>query len=174
VVREAASAHARFGAEIIPHAIISKSESVSEVLEQAVLLKEAGLVRIDPATGTITSTVDIVPLFETISDLRNADQTLDAMLANERYRQIVASRGDREEVWVGYSDSNKDGGYLTSQWELYRAQRALVVAAERHGVRLRLFHGRGGTVGRGGGPAYQGILAQPPGPGHGTVPHNRQ
>jgi phosphoenolpyruvate carboxylase len=169
VVREAASAHARFGAEIIPHAIISKSESVSDVLEQAVLLKEAGLVRVDPTTGAITSAVDIVPLFETISDLRNADRTLDAMLDNERYRQIVASRGDRQEVMVGYSDSNKDGGYLTSQWELYRAQRALVVAAERHGVRLRLFHGRGGTVGRGGGPAYQAILAQPPGSVHGAL-----
>ena len=169
VVREAASAHARFGAEIIPHAIISKAESVSDVLEQAVLLKEAGLVRVDPATGAIASAVDIVPLFETISDLRHAAETLAAMLGNERYRQIVASRGDRQEVMVGYSDSNKDGGYLTSQWELYRAQRALVSAAERHGVRLRLFHGRGGTVGRGGGPAYQAILAQPPGSVRGAL-----
>jgi len=169
VVREAAAAHTRCGAEIIPHAIISKSESVSDVLEQAVLLKEAGLVRVDPMTGAITSAVDIVPLFETISDLKHADETLTAMFANERYRQIVASRGDRQEVMVGYSDSNKDGGYLTSQWELYRAQRALAAAAERHGVRLRLFHGRGGTVGRGGGPAYQAILAQPPGSVRGAL-----
>ena len=94
VVREAAAAHARFGAEIIPHAIISKAESVSDVLEQAVLLKEAGLVRVDPATGEIASAVDIVPLFETISDLRHADETLAAMLGNARYRQIVASRGE--------------------------------------------------------------------------------
>jgi phosphoenolpyruvate carboxylase len=169
VVREAASAHARFGAEIIPHVIISKAESVSDVLEQTVLLREAGLVLVDPATGTIASAVDIVPLFETISDLRHADATLTAMLANERYREIVASRGDRQEVMVGYSDSNKDGGYLTSQWELYRAQRALVAAAEQHGIRLRLFHGRGGTVGRGGGPAYQAILAQPPGSVRGAL-----
>jgi phosphoenolpyruvate carboxylase len=169
VIREAAAAHGRFGAEIIPHAIISKAESVSDVLEQAVLLKEAGLVRVDPGTGEIASAVDIVPLFETISDLRHADETLTAMLGNARYRQIVASRGDRQEVMVGYSDSNKDGGYLTSQWELYRAQRALVAAAERHAVRLRLFHGRGGTVGRGGGPAYQAILAQPPGSVRGAL-----
>jgi phosphoenolpyruvate carboxylase len=169
VVREAAAAHARCGAEIIPHAIISKAESVSDVLEQAVLLKEAGLLRVDPMSGAITSAVDIVPLFETISDLRHADETLTSMLANERYRQIVASRGDRQEVMVGYSDSNKDGGYLTSQWELYRAQRALAAGAERHGVRLRLFHGRGGTVGRGGGPAYQAILAQPPGSVRGAL-----
>ncbi len=169
VLREAASAHDRFGPEIIPHAIISKSESVSDVLEQAVLLKEVGLVRIDPATGAIEAAVDVVPLFETISDLHDADRTLDAMLANDRYRQLVASRGDRQEVMVGYSDSNKDGGYLTSQWELYVAQRALVAAARRHGVRLRLFHGRGGTVGRGGGPAYQAILAQPPGSVRGAL-----
>jgi phosphoenolpyruvate carboxylase len=134
-----------------------------------VLLKEAGLVRVDPATGAISSAVDIVPLFETISDLRHADETLEAMLANARYRQIVASRGDRQEVMVGYSDSNKDGGYLTSQWELYRAQRALAAVGERYGVRLRLFHGRGGTVGRGGGPAYQAILAQPPGSVRGAL-----
>ncbi|NNE12527.1 MAG: phosphoenolpyruvate carboxylase, partial [Ilumatobacter sp.] len=117
----------------------------------------------------ITSAVDIVPLFETVADLRAADRTLLDLLGHERYSQIVASRHGWQEVMIGYSDSNKDGGYVTSQWELYRAQRALVAAAERCDTRLRLFHGRGGTVGRGGGPAYQAILAQPPGSVHGQL-----
>ncbi|HUF98493.1 MAG TPA: phosphoenolpyruvate carboxylase [Ilumatobacter sp.] len=169
VLREAARAHARFGPRSIPHYVISQAESVSDVLEVAVLLKEVGLVRVDPANGALASSVDIVPLFETIEDLRQADQTLEALLAHDRYRDIVASRAGWQEVMVGYSDSNKDGGYLTSQWELYRAQQALVGAAERAGVRIRLFHGRGGTVGRGGGPAYQAILAQPPGSVHGAL-----
>jgi phosphoenolpyruvate carboxylase len=169
VMREAASAHARFGPRAVPHAVISKAESVSDVLEVAVLLKEVGLVRIDPETKVITSAVDIVPLFETITDLQHADATLDDLLTHPRYAQIVASRGGRQEVMIGYSDSNKDGGYLAAQWGLYRAQRALVATAERHGVRIRLFHGRGGTVGRGGGPAYQAILAQPPGSVRGAL-----
>ncbi|MEO6654101.1 MAG: phosphoenolpyruvate carboxylase [Ilumatobacteraceae bacterium] len=169
VFREAASAHHRFGADVIPHAVISMAESVSDVLELAVLLKEVGLVRIDAATGALSSALDIVPLFETVDDLRAADGTLIAMLRHERYGQIVASRNRWQEVMIGYSDSNKDGGYVTSQWELYRAQRALVAAAEQCDVRLRLFHGRGGTVGRGGGPAYQAILAQPPGSVHGEL-----
>ena len=169
VLAEAASAHRRFGARAIPHYVISMAESVSDVLEVAVLLKEVGLVRIDADTGHLTSALDIVPLFETVADLRAADTTLIEMLAHERYGQIVVSRNRWQEVMIGYSDSNKDGGYVTSQWELYRAQRALVAAAERCDTRLRLFHGRGGTVGRGGGPAYQAILAQPPGSVHGQL-----
>ena len=169
VFREAAAAHARFGPRSIPHSIISKAESVSDVLEVAVLLKEVGLVRVDAASGAITSAIDIVPLFETIADLDNAHHTLDALLRHDRYRQLGAARGDAQEVMIGYSDSNKDGGYLTSQWELYRAQRALVATAERHSIHLRLFHGRGGTVGRGGGPAYQAILSQPPGSVRGAL-----
>ena len=169
VLHEAASAHARFGHRAVPHYVISKAESVSDVLEVAVLLKEVGLVRVDVGTGSITSAVDIVPLFETITDLELADRTLDALLSHPRYRQLLDSRGVRQEVMIGYSDSNKDGGYLAAQWQLYRAQTALVAAAERHGVRIRLFHGRGGTVGRGGGPAYQAILAQPPGSVRGAL-----
>jgi phosphoenolpyruvate carboxylase len=169
VFHEAAAAHARFGPRSIPHAIISKAESVSDVLEVAVLLKEVGLIRFDPSSAVLRSQIDIVPLFETIADLHAAAATLDDLLTNQRYAEIVASRGQAQEVMIGYSDSNKDGGYLTSQWELYRAQRALVATAERHGVRLRLFHGRGGTVGRGGGPAYQAILAQPPGSVRGAL-----
>ncbi len=169
VLAEAASAHRRFGPRSIPHYVISMAESVSDVLEVAVLLKEVGLVRVDVESREISSALDIVPLFETISDLREADTTLTALLTHERYGQIIESRGRRQEVMIGYSDSNKDGGYTTSQWELYRAQRALVVAADEADVRIRLFHGRGGTVGRGGGPAYQAILAQPPGSVHGAL-----
>jgi phosphoenolpyruvate carboxylase len=163
VLRQAQSAHRRFGNRTIPHYVISMAKSVSDVLEVAVLLKEVGLVRIDVDGGTLRSDVDIAPLFETIDDLRTADTTLTELLHHGRYAELVASRGGWQEVMVGYSDSNKDGGYVASQWQLYRAQRALAVAADRCGVRIRLFHGRGGTVGRGGGPAYQAILAQPPG-----------
>ncbi len=169
VLREAASAHRRFGQRSIPHYVISMAQSVSDVLEVAVLLKEVGLVRVDVTTDTVHSSLDIVPLFETIGDLRAADTTLTALLEHPRYAQLVASRAGLQEVMIGYSDSNKDGGYVASQWALYSAQRALVAAAERAGVRIRLFHGRGGTVGRGGGPAYQAILAQPPGSVHGGL-----
>ncbi len=169
LLEEAASAHRRFGPGAIPHYVISMAQSVSDVLEVAVLLRGVGMVSIDAVAGTISSAVDIVPLFETVADLRRADTTLLEMLDHDRYRAIVASRGDVQEVMIGYSDSNKDGGYLTSQWELYRAQRALVASAATAGIRLRLFHGRGGTVGRGGGPAYQAILSQPPGSVHGAI-----
>ena len=168
VLTQAAAAHARLGPAAIPHYVISMATSLSDVLEVAVLCKQVGLVRAD-ADRPATAALDIVPLFETIDDLRRADVTLAAMLSHPRYAQLVASRGGWQEVMVGYSDSNKDGGYLTSQWELYRAQEALVATAERFGVRLRLFHGRGGTVGRGGGPAYDAILAQPPGSVHGAL-----
>ena len=169
VLREAASAHRRFGERTIPHYVISMAQSVSDVLEVAVLLKEVGLVSVDVDSGAISSALDIAPLFETIADLRAADATLTALLDHPRYGEIVASRDGWHEVMIGYSDSNKDGGYVASQWELYRAQRALVAAADRADVRIRLFHGRGGTVGRGGGPAYQAILAQPPGSVHGEL-----
>ena len=105
----------------------------------------------------------ISPLFETIDDLTNAGTTLTAMLAQPLYRDLVAARGGTQEVMLGYSDSNKDGGYLAANWALYRAELDLVEVARAHGIRLRLFHGRGGTVGRGGGPSYEAIRAQPPG-----------
>ena len=168
VLAAAASAHARFGPAIVPHYVISQAAAVSDVLEVAVLLQQVGLLRVDPDTGDVTASLDIVPLFETIDDLARAGGVLSDLLADERYARLVASRG-WQEVMIGYSDSNKDGGYLAAQWALYRAQQGLVAAAERGGVRLRLFHGRGGTVGRGGGPAYQAILSQPPGSVHGAL-----
>jgi phosphoenolpyruvate carboxylase len=137
-------------------------ESVSDVLEVAVLLKEGGLLTLD-GQGRPTCPVGISPLFETIGDLQGAGTTLTAMLAEPAYRALVASRGDAQEVMLGYSDSNKDGGYLAANWALYRAELELVEVARSSGIRLRLFHGRGGTVGRGGGPSYEAIRAQPPG-----------
>ncbi len=169
VLRQAADAHRRFGPRSVPHYVISMATSVSDVLEVVVLLKQVGLVQIDPVSNTISSSLDIAPLFETIDDLHNSGDTLRALLRHDRYRQVVTHRGDRQEVMIGYSDSNKDGGYVTSQWALYQAQRQLVAAAGDAGVRIRLFHGRGGTVGRGGGPAYQAILAQPAGSVHGAL-----
>jgi phosphoenolpyruvate carboxylase len=174
LLREAASAHRRFGARTIPHYVISMANSVSDVLEVAVLLKEVGLVRVmrsgDAALPPqFESDLDIVPLFETIGDLHRSDGVLSALLAHPLYRQLVDHRGGCQEVMIGYSDSNKDGGYLAAQWALYEAQVALVVAATRAGVKLRFFHGRGGSVGRGGGPAHQAILAQPPGSVQGAL-----
>ncbi len=163
ILDEAACAVARFGRRVTPHYVISMASSLSDVLEVAVLLKEVGLVEVPRAGAQARSQLDIVPLFETIADLDNAPSTLDAMFREPVYREIVRSRGERQEVMIGYSDSNKDGGYLSSQWNLFAAQRSLVERAQNAGVRLRLFHGRGGTVGRGGGPAYDAILAQPAG-----------
>jgi phosphoenolpyruvate carboxylase len=129
-----------------------------------VLLKEVGLVRVAPDSPLpLWLAMDVVPLFETIGDLQGAGGVLRALFADPTYREFLRSRGDEQEVMVGYSDSTKDGGYLAATWALYRAQEAMVAAAAEAGVRLRLFHGRGGTVGRGGGPSYDAILAQPPG-----------
>ncbi|RBY89734.1 phosphoenolpyruvate carboxylase [Blastococcus sp. TF02A-30] len=150
------------GPRTIPNYVISMCESVSDVLEVAVLLKEVGL--LDPAgPDGPTCSVGISPLFETIGDLQAAATTLGAMLDQPLYRALVGNRGDAQEVMLGYSDSNKDGGYLAANWALYRAELDLVEVARREGIRLRLFHGRGGTVGRGGGPSYEAIRAQPPG-----------
>ena len=162
VLLAAAQQVSLLGPRTIPNYVISMCESVSDVLEVAVLLKEAGL--LDPgAEGGPTCPVGISPLFETIDDLRAAGTTLDAVLDQPLYRALLASRGDMQEVMLGYSDSNKDGGYLAANWALYRAELELVEVARKEGIRLRLFHGRGGTVGRGGGPSYEAIRAQPPG-----------
>jgi phosphoenolpyruvate carboxylase len=157
VVAAAASGRRRYGAHAVPHYVISHCQSVSDLLEVGVLLREAGLLR-----GAALD-VDIVPLFESIHDLEHGGAVIGAALDQPLYRSWVRSRGDEQEVMLGYSDSNKDGGYLASNWALYKAAAALREACVSRGVRLRLFHGRGGTVGRGGGPSYDAILAQPAG-----------
>ncbi len=141
--------------------VLSMASDVSDVLAVLLLAKEARLADLRAEGGW--SRVDVVPLFETIEDLEKAPDVLDALLSNPLYRRNVTLRGGGQEVMVGYSDSNKDGGYLTANWKLYVAQARLAAVAQEHGVTLRLFHGRGGAVGRGGGPAGKAILAQPPG-----------
>ena len=164
VFHAAAEAHARFGTDVIPQCIISMCEGVSDLLEVALLLKEVGLV--DPSGR---SAINIVPLFETIEDLQACAAIMDRLLSLPEYRRLVDSRGGVQEVMLGYSDSNKDGGFVTSGWELYKAEIGLIGVFERHGVRLRLFHGRGGSVGRGGGPSYDAIIAQPGGAVNGQI-----
>src|SRR5882757_732974 len=164
VFHAAAEAHSKFGAFVIPQCIISMCKGMSDMLEVALLLKEAGLV--DPSGRSV---INIVPLFETIEDLQASAAIMDRMLSLHDYRKLVDSRGGVQEVMLGYSDSNKDGGFVTSGWELYKAEIGLVEVFERHHVRLRLFHGRGGSVGRGGGPSYDAIIAQPGGAVNGQI-----
>ncbi len=155
----------RFGRAAIRQYIISHAEDVSDLLELLLLQKEAGLMRGTLDAGAVNDLI-VVPLFETIGDLRNAAGIMQAYFAIPGISEMVVRSGADQEIMLGYSDSNKDGGFFTSNWELYRAETELVrifdPLREQHGITLRLFHGRGGTVGRGGGPSYQAILAQPP------------
>jgi len=159
ILRTAAKIHRQHGKDAVPNYVISKATTVSDVLEVALLLKEVGLLQ----TSEGKLDLNIVPLFETIDDLRNCGKVMDLLLSTTDYTRLLDSRGRIQEVMIGYSDSNKDGGFLTSGWELYKAEMALIGVFRSHNVGLRLFHGRGGSVGRGGGPSYNAILAQPAG-----------
>ena len=160
---------AALGAEAIRHCIISHTESVSDLLEVLLLQKEAGLLRGTLDDGAICDVI-VVPLFETIGDLRSAAPIMRRYFQLPGVAAMVQRSGGEQDIMLGYSDSNKDGGIFTSNWELYRAEIALVALFdELEGIRLRMFHGRGGTVGRGGGPSYQAILAQPPGTVRGQI-----
>ncbi len=166
IFKTAAALHQRYGAQALPNYIISKTDGVSDLLEVALLLKEAGL--LIPGPEPLLA-LNIIPLFETIDDLRGCSAIMDGLFQLPGYRQLLAARGNVQEVMLGYSDSNKDGGFLTANWELHKAEVELVKVFARHGIELRLFHGRGGTVGRGGGPSYEAILAQPPGSVNGQI-----
>ena len=165
VFHAAARAHARFGAAAVPNHIISHGESVSDMLEVLVLAKETGLY--DPVH--MTSRIHVVPLFESIADLQAAPVIMQGWFANPVGRAVTQALNHTQEVMLGYSDSNKDGGFFTSTWSLYQAEIALVQTFKAASVTMRLFHGRGGSVGRGGGPSYDAILAQPPGSVNGQI-----
>jgi phosphoenolpyruvate carboxylase len=161
VFRLVASAQRQYGSAAIDTYIVSMTRDASDLLAILVFAKECGMV--DVISDQPTSSLNVVPLFETIDDLRNAPQIFRQLLEDEVYSTYLKSRGNLQEIMIGYSDSGKNGGIVASNWELYKAQSELAMLAEEKGVKLRLFHGRGGAIGRGGGPTHRAILAQPPG-----------
>lgn len=170
IMRVARDIRQRYGSRAIRNYIISHTESVSDLLEVLLLQRETGLLRNQadnkPVAAHASQNTElelmVIPLFETIPDLRCAADIMEKFIALPQVRRLISKQGELQEVMLGYSDSNKDGGFLTSNWELYKAETELVQVFDRAGIQLRLFHGRGGTVGRGGGPSYEAILAQPP------------
>ena len=173
IFEAAAQARRAYGPQALRHYIISHTETVSDLLEVLLLQKECGLMRGTLDDAHSVAELIVVPLFETIADLRHAPGIMEGFYAVPGVAELVKRSGSEQDIMLGYSDSNKDGGFFTSNWELYRAEIALVAffdqLKKQHGIRLRLFHGRGGTVGRGGGPSHQAILAQPPGTVNGQI-----
>ncbi len=150
--RTIATAHKQFSVGVIDTVIASMSQSPSDVLTMFIMAKEVG----------VADNIDIVPLFETIDDLENAPRVVETLFRNKAYMAHLAVRKMRQQIMIGYSDSGKDGGYIASNWHLYTAQDVLAETCERYNIALELFHGRGGSIGRGGGPTNRAILSQPP------------
>ena len=177
IMRAAREIRQRYGKRSIRNYIISHTRNVSDLLEVLLLQKETGLLHeewdedsaLTDGPSYAEQELMVIPLFETIPDLQRASDIMQGIMAIPLVRQLIRKQGNLQEVMLGYSDSNKDGGFLTSNWELYKTEKALVKVFSEAGVKLRLFHGRGGTVGRGGGPSYEAIVAQPPGTVNGQI-----